>query len=411
MAIPAALRRAQAIARRDGLFLAAGLPLHLVAVVLWIWLAVLVTTAPAITFVPLLVMVNASPVLTGAQRRRYRTVAGVRLPRSAAAPGRLGPRRLLAWLRSPDTWRQIGYHAVAAPVAAAAEVLVLALWAAGIVAATIYLWVWALPDVGLFSQAGYTFQAVYITAGGLAVLAIAAWLTRAAVRLETRAASALLGPSHGRELRRRVEALTESRAGVVDAADAERRRIERDLHDGAQQHLVSLAVNLGLARATLTDLPDSAREVIDQAHREAKEAIAALSDLVRGLHPAVLEDRGLDAALSGLVARVPLPVRLQVSLDSRPSATVEAVAYFVVSEALANVTKHARATRAEVTVRRTGDLLRVAVTDDGVGGADPSGGTGLAGLAQRVSSVDGVLRISSPGGGPTSLTAELPCAP
>jgi signal transduction histidine kinase len=284
-------------------------------------------------------------------------------------------------------------------------------WAAGIVAATIYLWVWPLPAGWQFSQAGYTFQAVYITAGGLAVLAVAAWLTRAAVRLETRAASALLGPSHARELRRRVEALTESRAGVVDAADAERRRIERDLHDGAQQHLVSLAVNLGLARATLTDLPDSAREVIDQAHREAKEAIAALSDLVRGLHPAVLEDRGLDAALSGLVARVPLPVRLQVSLDSRPSATVEAVAYFVVSEALANVIKHARATRAEVTVRRTGDLLRVTVTDDGVGGADPSGGTGLAGLAQRVSSVDGVLRISSPGGGPTSLMAELPCAP
>jgi signal transduction histidine kinase len=411
MAIPAALRRARAIAGRDSRFLAAGLPLHLVAVALWIWLAGLVLTAPAISFVPLLVMVGASPALTAAQRWRYRTVAGVSLPRPAAAHRRPWPRLALAWFRSPDSWRQTGYHAAAAPVAAAAEVLVLAVWAAGIVAATIYLWVWALPAVGLFSQAGYTFQAVYITAGGLAVLAIAAWLTRAAVRLETRAASALLGPSHARELRRRVEALTESRAGVVDAADAERRRIERDLHDGAQQHLVSLAVNLGLARATLTDLPDSAREVIDQAHREAKEAIAALSDLVRGLHPAVLEDRGLDAALSGLVARVPLPVRLQVSLDSRPSATVEAVAYFVVSEALANVTKHARATRAEVTVRRTGDLLRVAVTDDGVGGADPSGGTGLAGLAQRVSSVDGVLRISSPGRGPTSLTAELPCAP
>jgi signal transduction histidine kinase len=411
MAIPAALRRARAIAGRDSRFLAAGLPLHLVAVALWIWLAGLVLTAPAISFVPLLVMLGASPALTAAQRWRYRSVLGAGLPRPAAAHRRPGPRRALAWCRSPDAWRQAGYHAAAAPVVAAAEVLVLAAWAAGIVAATIYLWVWALPAGWLFSQAGYTLQAVYITAGGLAVLAIAARLTRAAVRLETRAASALLGPGHARELRRRVEALTESRAGVVDAADAERRRIERDLHDGAQQHLVSLAVNLGLARATLTDLPDSAREVIDQAHREAKEAIAALSDLVRGLHPAVLEDRGLDAALSGLVARVPLPVRLQVSLDSRPSATVEAVAYFVVSEALANVTKHARATRAEVTVRRTGDLLQVAVTDDGAGGADPSGGTGLAGLAQRVSSVDGVLRISSPGGGPTSLTAELPCAP
>jgi signal transduction histidine kinase len=140
-------------------------------------------------------------------------------------------------------------------------------------------------------------------------------------------------------------------------------------------------------------------------------AIEELGNLIRGLHPAVLEDRGLDAALSGLVAGVPLPVRLRVRLDRRPAPAVEAVAYFVVSEALTNVTKHARATRAEVAVERIGEVLRVTVADDGAGGADGAGGSGLDGLAKRAASVDGTLRISSPAGGPTVITAELPCEP
>ncbi len=201
---------------------------------------------------------------------------------------------------------------------------------------------------------------------------------------------------------------------MLDAADAERRRIERDLHDGAQQRLVSLAVNLGLARSTLGDLPEDARKVIDEAHREAKEAIAELNNLVRGLHPAVLEDRGLDAALSGVAARLPVPVRVAVDLPQRPSPTVEAVAYFVVSEALTNVVKHAQATRADVTVERIGETLLVVVADDGAGGADlaaAGGGTGLAGLAKRVASVDGTFSCRSPAGGPTVITVELPCAP
>jgi signal transduction histidine kinase len=197
---------------------------------------------------------------------------------------------------------------------------------------------------------------------------------------------------------------------VVDAADLERRRIERDLHDGAQQRLVSLALNLGLARETLTGVPDDAMRVIVEAHEEAKEALAELRTLIRGLHPAVLEDRGLDAALSGVAARVPLPVRLRVEVEPRASSTVEAVAYFVVSEALTNVVRHARAAEVDVEVARRGDLLRVTVRDDGAGGADPSAGTGLTGLARRVRSVDGAFRITSPAGGPTTVTVELPCA-
>ena len=169
-------------------------------------------------------------------------------------------------------------------------------------------------------------------------------------------------------------------------------------------------MHLGLARAELTGLPEDAQRVIAEAHDEAKEALAELRHLVRGLHPAILEDRGLDAALSGIAARSPVAVRLDVDVPERVPPTVEAVAYFVVSEALANTAKHASATRAGVTARRAGDVLRLTVTDDGVGGADPAKGTGLAGLAQRAGSVDGTLCISSPAGGPTTITAELPCA-
>ncbi|MDG4860927.1 histidine kinase, partial [Streptomyces sp. T-3] len=168
-------------------------------------------------------------------------------------------------------------------------------------------------------------------------------------------------------------------------------------------------VNLGLARATLPDLPPEARRVIDEAHSEAKAAIEELNQLVRGLHPAVLEDRGLDAALSGIAARAPFPVRLRVEAAERPAPAVEAVAYFVVSEALANVTKHAHAGQAEVSVVRRGGILRVTVTDDGVGGADPEAGSGLRGLRRRVASVDGTFALDSPAGGPTVITVELPC--
>ncbi|MFH8223679.1 sensor histidine kinase [Streptomyces sp. NPDC018057] len=302
-----------------------------------------------------------------------------------------------------------------------------------------------LPPGWRIAEAGYTTQAAYLTAGGVLLLFAAPRLTGLLARAQIRAAEMLLGPSRTEELTRRVEDLTESRAGVLDAADAERRRIERDLHDGAQQRLVSLAVNLGLARSTLRDLPEDARRVIDDAHREAKEAIAELNNLVRGLHPVVLEDRGLDAALSGIAVRAPIPVRVAVDLARRPAPTVEAVAYFVVSEALTNVVKHARADRADVTVTQVGETLRVVVTDDGIGGAVPSGradsrsaavsrnaagsdgptdsggpadsggptdrtGTGLAGLAKRVASVDGVFSCHSPAGGPTVITVELPCA-
>jgi signal transduction histidine kinase len=172
-------------------------------------------------------------------------------------------------------------------------------------------------------------------------------------------------------------------------------------------------MNLGLARASLPDLPDPARQVLASAHDEVKEALAELRDFVRGLHPAVLSDRGLDAALSGLAARSPIPVRLKVNLPQRPSPATEAVAYFVASEAITNVVKHARATRVEVTVQQVGQgasRLSLAITDNGCGGARPESGSGLRGLARRVESIDGTLDVTSPPGGPTRVTVELPCA-
>ncbi|ROQ26253.1 signal transduction histidine kinase [Streptomyces sp. PanSC19] len=402
MKIPPATRRALGRLTRDTSFLALGVPLHLLMGFLLFMVYGLVwevvegqdDSAPVLLGVALVLVVPTGPALTAAQRRRFRRLLGIEIAR----PG---------WRRP---WRQFAYHCPAGLLLGGLETLLLAALSTGLAAATVYGWVWAVPRQWRIDHPGYTTQAFYVTVAGLAVLAAVPALAAALVRFEAHLAPGLLGPDPNEDLARRVADLTESRAGAVDAAHAERRRIERDLHDGAQQRLVSLALNLGLARATLKDLPPEALEVIDAAHREAKEAIEELDQLVRGLHPAVLDELGLDAALSGLAARAPLPVRLRVDLPRRAAPAVEAVAYFVVSEALTNVAKHAReATRAEVTVTRLGGILRVVIADDGTGGADSSKGSGLRGLAQRVRSVDGTFRMTSPVGGPTMMSVELPC--
>lgn len=205
--------------------------------------------------------------------------------------------------------------------------------------------------------------------------------------------------------------LAASRTRLTAAADEERRRIERDLHDGAQQRLVSVAMNLGLAKEHIAEADDPrARELVERAHEEAKQAIVELRDLVRGIHPAVLTDRGLDPAVSALAARCPVPVTVQSDLARRLPAVTEAAAYFVVAEALTNVAKHSGATAASVRLTDRGDTVVVEVHDDGNGGATEREGGGLQGLRDRVRAVDGRLRIASPEGGPTTLIAELPCA-
>jgi signal transduction histidine kinase len=341
--------------------------------------------------------------LTALQRSRLHFTLGLDIPaRSRAAerrPWPIGP-----WFAAA-TWRQLGFHLLSIFNGVAGGGLVAACWLAP-VAAIAYL-----VAAGPPAAAG---AAAVVAAAGL--LLAAPWVARLVTRADEVLARALLGPSHSEALALRLESLTRSRADIVAATDAERRRIERDLHDGAQQRLVSLAMNLGMARAQFTSAPAPVRQAIADAHDEAVLALSEMREFIRGLHPAVLNDRGLDAALSGLAARAPLPVRLRVDAP-RPAASpsVEAVAYFIVSEALTNVAKHAQAAQAEVTVTRHGDVLRIAVTDDGSGGAafpesDGAGaGTGLRGLAQRAAAVDGTLTIDSPPGGPTVIAAELPC--
>jgi signal transduction histidine kinase len=340
--------------------------------------------------------------LTALQRSRLRATLGVEIPAGSRAaepkPWPVGP-----WLAAA-TWRQLGFHLLAILTGVAGGGLVAVCWLAPVAAI------------------GYLATARPPPAAGAATVIAAAALLLAAprvARLVTRAdetlARALLGPSRSEALAQRVESLARSRADIVAATDAERRRIERDLHDGAQQRLVSLAMNLGMARERFTGEPEPVRRAIAEAHDQAVLALSELREFIRGLHPAVLGDRGLDAALSGLAARAPLPVRLRVDVARPASPTVEAVAYFIISEALTNVAKHARANQAEVTVVRDGDVLRITVTDDGSGGAAPAdgdgagAGTGLRGLAQRAAAVDGTLTIDSPPGGPTVIAAELPC--
>jgi len=370
----------------------------------------------------LAVLLLALPALTGLQRNRLRATAGLEIPPQPAIAGELSARSIIAVVQSRATWRQLSYHVVVGPVLAAGETAVLGVWLAGVLYLFVYLYAWVLPRDGWLhrgQQVGtpglrtlglfHIPLDAYLTVGGIVLLIAAPWLTRAVAALDARAARSLLGPSRTDELKHRVEHLAQARAGVVDAADAERRRLERDLHDGTQQRLVALAMNLGMARAQATTAQE-ARDAIAEAHEDVKATLTELRNLIRGLHPAVLEDRGLDAALSGVAARMLVPVRLTVDLTRRPPPVIEAVAYFVVSEALANVAKHAQASQVEVIVQRSGDRLHVIVSDDGVGGADPARGTGLAGLAKRASSVDGRFEIMSPAGGPTLLTVDLPCA-
>jgi signal transduction histidine kinase len=319
-------------------------------------------------------------------------------------------RRLWAALSSGAAWRSVLYGLIRFPLSTLQFVLVSVVWSLALVLITAPAYVWALPGGGAHI-AGHLirYPGALITGvlAGLVLLLAAPALTRWMAAGDAAVARGLLG-SGREELTARIGELETSRAKVMDAAEAERMRIERDLHDGAQQRLVSLAMDLGRAKAKFGTDPEGAAEIVSEAHEQAKEALAELRNLVRGVHPPVLSDRGLDAALSGLAALSPVPVTVSVELPSRPPAAIEAIAYFVVAEALTNIAKHAHAHHARIIVVGVGDQLSVEITDDGVGGADPAG-QGLSGLAARVAGVDGQFRITSPAGGPTTLEVTLPC--
>lgn len=350
--------------------------------------------------------------LGAVERARYRLLLGVEI---TAAPMPAAQRNPLhyggALLRDPGVRRRGLHQVIALPLGVVTTGTVYLLLSG---AATML----ALPLAALFTGTDTgSLLGIPIGSGtirglvaglGLLLLLAAPAVIRGLVALDVAAARALLGPVPG-ALAQRLGELERSRARVVDSAEAERRRIERDLHDGTQQHLVALGMTIGRARARYRTAPEGIGDLLDEAHQQAKDAVTELRGLIRGLHPPVLSDRGLDAALSALATRCPVPVDLTVELSRRPPATVEAIGYFVVAEALTNVAKHSGAQRATVTVREADRSLWITVSDDGHGGADAAFGTGLRGLADRVSGVDGQLRVDSPLGGPTVLIVELPC--
>ncbi|MFG3011579.1 sensor histidine kinase [Streptomyces cinerochromogenes] len=232
------------------------------------------------------------------------------------------------------------------------------------------------------------------------------YITRGMANVDRAMVRGLLSPSD--ELERRIAELESDRGIVVDTAAADLRRIERDLHDGAQARLVNLAMGLGLAKEKLLEDPDTAAAMVDEAHGEVKLALQELRDLARGIHPAVLTDRGLDAALSSVASRCTVPVTVTVDLPARPAEAIEGIAYFTVSELLQNISKHSGARTASVDVWRAEDRLLIQVRDDGRGGARLDAGSGMRGLAERLGAVDGLFAVDSPAGGPTVVTAELP---
>jgi signal transduction histidine kinase len=352
-------------------------------------------------------------VAAGIERNRLGALLGldlddpVRIPTAPTWFGRLTER-----LRSKARWRELAYLVLLLPLGLVTGGIAGVAWCGSAALLLLPAYVPALPGetakLGLF-EIGLGVPGAAAVLVGAAGLAMAApWATLAMAEAQAAVARRLLGPDPQAELAGEVTRLETSRRAAVEGAEDERRRIERDLHDGAQQRLVALAAGLGAAREKLREDAE-AEAMVAEAHEEAKAALRELRDLVRGIHPVILGDRGLDAALSAVVARSPVPVRLEVSIDERPSAAVESAAYFVVSEALANVAAHSGATEAAVAIARSGNRLVVEVRDDGAGGADPAGGTGLAGLRGRVEALGGVLYVISPPGGPTTLLAELPC--
>ncbi|GGX23429.1 histidine kinase [Streptomyces malachitofuscus] len=383
-----------------------------------------VSLVASVTQVGLILLVGVLAVArtTGAL---HRAMLRVLLGEDVAAP----PRRprvhgffagLRAALADGDGWRAAAFAVVFAPVGVVLLAVSVGVRLYGLAALSYPLW-WRKVEengqrgIGLAGDVRMdNWPAALLTAlAGLAVLALSAWSTHGLLTLVVRPlARALLGPGR---LDERVHVLEETRARAVQDSAAVLRRIERDLHDGTQSRLIAIAMALAGARDQLARAPGEApqlargRELVGSALDNSRAAITELRDLVRGIHPPALND-GLDVALETLAARAGLPVTARVDLSTRPSQAIESIAYFCAAELVANAARHAQATRAEIEAYDRDGVLRLVVRDDGRGGArkGAGSGTGLNGLAERVSTVDGRLLIDSPDGGPTTVTAELP---
>ncbi|MBB6120440.1 sensor histidine kinase [Nocardiopsis algeriensis] len=339
-------------------------------------------------------------------RARAAGFLGAPAPEEAPPPPS-GPRELR---RAPSARRLLRWAAQEALLGTA---LGLAGTAAAVmpVDALLFLLWWALPFEESFLGMpvdGWAPALVAFSAEAAAGLALLRWAVVPVARTHARLALRRLAPSRAEVLAARVDELSRTRAGVVDAHGAELRRIERDLHDGTQARLVAIALQLGVAKEALKDDPRAAR-LLDQAHEGAEEAMAELRQVMRGIYPPVLADRGLSGALDALAARTGIPTRMDTGDLGTLPVPVETAAYFVVTEAVTNAVRHSGAREIGVRLLREDGVLRVSVRDDGRGGVDEERGTGVQGIRRRVAALDGSVRVDSPAGGPTVLEVELPC--
>ncbi|MCM4081997.1 sensor histidine kinase [Paractinoplanes hotanensis] len=387
--------------------LVGGLGTAVLALALLFWLFIVAVTSLAgvgLVFAP----TAARAVRAVADRERARL--------SRWGPEIVGPEPLAPGLRAwsdPAVWREVAWLVEHATLGFVISILSLTIPLSAVQDLTYPFWWWLVPAN---SAPGLVFWSVHTQLDALAVglygvawLAIGffagPWLARAQAWPGRR----LLAPPPGTDLSLRIVELTATRAAALDAHAAELRRIERSLHDGAQNRLVAVSVLLGAARRAVARDPAMAVEVLERAQGAAEQALAELRTVVRGILPPVLDGRGLDGALAGLAADCGVPCRLDVELPRRCAVSVEATAYFVVAEALTNITKHSGATAAGITVRIEDQQLKISIEDNGRGGADEEAGSGITGIRRRVEAYDGSLTLTSPAGGPTTLRVELPC--
>lgn len=359
------------------------------------------------TFVDALVTLAAAPALCvpplaqSWAERHHRRAGGLLGQRVEPRPGVAG--RHLAWLATQVV--------VGLPAGACALLLLGCLVLAPFIAG----WWWAFPRAPWLPVVSdpITDWGTALTLGSVNLVvssAFAAGVLPLLARAHARCCLAVLAPSPAEQLVERVTELTRTRVDVLQAHSAELRRIERDLHDGTQARLVAIAMRLAVAGDTYADDPDAAAALVRRAQAETEDAMAELRSVIHTIYPPVLADQGLAGALTTLTARAGVPTRLDVGPLGAIPAAVEAVAYFAVTEALANIARHSRATDAAVRVTRDDALLRTRIADNGIGGADAARGSGLDGMRRRAAALDGAVTVSSPPGGPTVVTVELPCA-
>ena len=332
--------------------------------------------------------------------RRMASIVGVDIPPRPVRPLKgLGFRAIT----DGERWRQLGFLVVN-------SVLGVTLFTAGSFAFSFVMRIIfdSEPFVGFSVIALNPFAGLIAIAMAAVALGAAPRLALLVARLKVNITAWFLGPDRLAAAERRASTLAEQRQDILDAVASERRRIERNLHDGVQQQLVAIGLDLGMAEHHLDDDPQRARELIESARHKVQGSIAEMRQIGRGLHPAILEDRGIDAALSAIVSSAPIPISVHVDPDLDLSQDVAETVYFIVNEAVANVMKHAKARVASVHVTKVGDDVRITVHDDGVGGVDPSKGTGISGIRARINAVDGTGTVSSPHGGPTTLIVQIP---